>query len=165
MDNSIIRVLGIDPGYDRLGFACVKGVATDLRSAELVDVGIISSTKQNSFNARFLEINNDLKTLFTKLKPDVVVIEKVVATSRSQVLLRIAEVIGAVKAVAVDTSSEILEVYPSTLKRFITGDGRASKSKIRKYIHAQFSLDITGVVDDSLDALAVALYGLINTKL
>jgi crossover junction endodeoxyribonuclease RuvC len=69
---SNVRVLGIDPGSESMGYGIVD---TDGRKHRLVAVGAIRAPRHASFNARLLNVDTQLNSIIEQYSPQVCSIE------------------------------------------------------------------------------------------
>ena len=67
-------VLGIDPGFERMGCAVLE--KEDKRD-ELIYSVCLKTDKNSAFEKRLLLLGNELKKIIKKFKPDIVAVEKV----------------------------------------------------------------------------------------
>jgi crossover junction endodeoxyribonuclease RuvC len=151
------RILGIDPGYGRLGF----GVLDRDERGELVyaTCGVITTPAEASMPDRLLEIANDLQTLIAKHKPDLIVLEELFFGQNKTTGLKVAEVRGVIQLLAAEANVPSIEVKPVEVKMAVTGDGHADKAQMQKMITLLLKLDQKPSPDDAADALAVAWAG------
>ena len=76
----------------------------------------------------------------------------------------VSEVVGIADLVAWEHSNkEWDEIFPVTIKKILTGNGKAEKQDVAKALHLYFT-DIDYKNDDESDAAAVAIAWLINHK-
>lgn len=148
------RILGIDPGFGRMGFGCVDEVKSKIF---FVDTGIISTPKDIPFAQRLLHIYSDLQELFEALLPDVVSIEKLHFAKNVTTGLRVAEARGLILLCAAQKNLPICEYAPSQIKKAITGDGKADKRAMQEMVRLLLQLQTIPKPDDAADALAIAI--------
>jgi len=154
---SPIRILGIDPGIERLGWAVVEKNAQ--RETKRIDSGVKKTLKSKEHQVRLLEIYQFLSGLIKNKKPDLVCVEKIFFSKNTKTALTIAEVRGVVLLAAADNRIAIKELTPSELKLAIAGYGLAKKDQVGYVITQELSLPQKHLGDDEIDALALALYG------
>jgi crossover junction endodeoxyribonuclease RuvC len=68
-----MRILGIDPGLQRCGYACLNTGAT---TPELIEAGVFQTDPGLSMEARLNQIAEDTESLLKKLFPEVVAVEE-----------------------------------------------------------------------------------------
>lgn len=145
------RILGIDPGYDRLGFGVIEGECA-------LAYGIISTPK-GKIEDRLREIAVDLRALFAKYQPKLLVIEDLFFSKNVTTALKVAQVRGVVMMLAVEAGMAVVEVKPNEVKMAITGYGKADKRQIQEMVKIVFKLKAIPQPDDAADALAIAWTG------
>lgn len=145
------RILGIDPGYGRLGFGVIEGECA-------LAYGIISTPK-GRIEDRLREIAVDLRALFAKYQPELLVIEDLFFSKNVTTALKVAQVRGVVMMLAVEAGMAVVEVKPNEVKMAITGYGKADKRQIQEMVKIVFKLKAIPQPDDAADALAIAWTG------
>ncbi|KKU85023.1 MAG: Crossover junction endodeoxyribonuclease RuvC, partial [Parcubacteria group bacterium GW2011_GWA2_47_9] len=101
------KILGIDPGYGRLGYAV-------LENDKLLDAGCFETAKNMEHEERLSFMADGFKKLLLKHKPEVLAIEKLFLTSNHKTAIRVAEARGAVLSAA--SGLEIREFSPPEVK-------------------------------------------------
>jgi len=81
-------ILGLDPGYDRLGFGVISVVKGKIN---VVDFGVITTDKSLKFGERLLQVSDDLEELLSIHKPGVVSVEKLYTTINQKTAMNVAE--------------------------------------------------------------------------
>ena len=159
MDRDVkrVKVLGIDPGYDRLGFAVIAG--SNIDNFSLLTTGLITTSPKQTYRMRLKAIFADLNGLFRDFDIDIVAIEKLFFWRNITTAFKVGMAMGAV-LLAMDTQ-DLLEVHPVRLKKFISGSGRASKKAIMNSLRLRFNINVKAP-DDVWDAIAIAIFGLYN---
>lgn len=154
-------ILGIDPGYERLGW----GIIRKTRTTSYVSCGLIetkSSPASDASNAsvrRLREVASQIDALLRQYAPDVIAIESLFFFNNQKTVIGVAQARGAILATIGRWSQtvEVREFTPLQIKSIVAGDGQASKKAVEKMVRLQL-LDVPGgLKDDTLDALACAL--------
>lgn len=146
-----MRIIGIDPGYDRLGFGVIEG-------EKALAYGVITTPK-GEIEERLREIAVDLRALFKKHKPDLLVIEDLFFSKSVTTAMKVAQVRGVVMMLAADAGIRIVEVKPNEVKMGLTGYGKADKKQMQEMVRVVFKLKSIPKPDDAADALAIAFTG------
>lgn len=166
-----MRILGIDPGYERLGVAVLEKNKGDKREKVIFSECFKTSSKLD-FAERLLLIGSEVRKVIKKYKPDVLSIETLFVTNNQKTAMRVAETRGVVLYEAVQAGLKIFEATPLQIKVATTGYGRADKNQIQKMIPLLVNFDpvrsregsqrpsASNGTDDELDAIAIALTGL-----
>ncbi len=154
MKNKTHKILGIDPGYGRMGFGVIKVVGNKV---ELLDYGVITTPTSDTFEKRLLAISNDLEEVIVRNKPDTLAIEKLFFGKSSTTAMKVSESRGVALLISAKHNLPVLEFAPSQIKLALTGDGKATKAGVQQMVKELLSLPRIPKPDDAADALAVAL--------
>lgn len=143
------RIIGLDPGYGRLGFAVIEGT-------NAFGYGVITTSKDQATAERLREIASDVRTLILQYQPELMSIETLFFAKNVTTGLKVAEVRGVLLMLAAEAGLEIVEVKPNEVKMALTGYGKADKRQMQEMVRAVFKLKKAPKVDDAADALAIA---------
>lgn len=157
-----MNFLGIDIGYDRCG-VCVIDFSIDKNSFEIVFAGSIITDKKLSFKERLKILDDDLRFIKNKYNPSYMCIEKLFFNRKNMIFEKICMSKGV--ALLVFNDIEILEIEPKRVKNVVVGDGNATKSQIKEVLEKLLNKDLSKVLDDTLDALCLALYNIDQYKI
>ena len=146
-------ILGIDPGYAIIGYGIIDTSKTNM----VIDYGAITTPKEDSLAIRLQSIENSLKFLFEKFKPDVVAIEELFYFKNQKTVIQVAQARGVIVLACQKYCGNIYEYTPLQIKQALTGNGRAEKKQIQFMVKTILGLDKTPRPDDAADALAVAI--------
>lgn len=148
------RVLGIDPGFGRMGFGCVR---VSRGNSEALDFGVVTTSANEPMGDRLLALFDDMTELVSQLQPDLIAIEKLFFSKNTTTALRVAEARGIVLLLAAQAGIPVIEVGPSQVKLAVTGDGTADKPAMQRMVARLLGLSRVPKPDDAADALAIAL--------
>lgn len=151
-----MRVLGIDPGFDRLGLAIVEG---DPSKPVVVWSDCVLPAK-GAPAARLADVYTAIIKALTEFTPDKISIETLFFSTNKKTALAVAEARGAILAAAGARNVLVQEYSPGQVKLAVTGHGAADKAAIARMIPHLVTLDTRKRLDDELDAIAVAIAGL-----
>lgn len=156
MKNSVktLRILGIDPGYGRVGFGLIEKVGSELRA---IDYGCLETLPNKTFSERLLEIACCLKGIIRQAKPDLVAIEELFFFKNLKTAIKVAQARGAILLLAAEVGLPIMELTPLQIKQSLSGYGRADKQQIQKMVQMILKLKEKPRPDDAADALAAAI--------
>ena len=152
-----MRILGIDPGYHRCGFAILDGTAAGWAKPELLGSGTIVTKRGDTLAVRLHALAIDLDRLIAEWKPTVVAVEEVFFTKNVKTAIGVAQARGVVLEHSAAAGLELAEYSPTMVKSQLTGNGRADKQQVAFMVGKWFSLASADKLDDELDAIAVAL--------
>ena len=149
-----MKILGIDPGYDRVGIAIIEG-------ATLVHSECFSTSPKDDFHKRLKEIGQKLNEIIKEFSPEVMAIESLFITKNQKTAMKVAEARGVIAYEASLKGIKIYEYSPPQIKVAVTGHGGSDKSQIIKMIPLLLKSEKKNIkkdaLDDEYDAIAVAL--------
>lgn len=153
-----MRVLGIDPGSLKCGYGILECEGARLR---YVECGVLSAKAGQDKWTRIGIIGNELRALLAEHTwglDDVCGIETayIPANRGFHGAETLAEARGALCFVAVSAGLHIVTVAPSTVKKAVTGSGRAEKSAVAEMVRLRLGLKLTPL-PDAADALGIAI--------
>lgn len=156
---TMTRILGIDPGYGRLGYAVIDVVKGKPKA---VTYGVITTPARTSMPDRLLEIAADVRSVIAKYEPTRLVIEELFFAKSTTTALKVAEVRGVIFLLAAESGLEVVEVKPNAVKLALTGYGKADKRQMQDMVKVVFDLKKAPKIDDAADALAIAWCGAVK---
>jgi crossover junction endodeoxyribonuclease RuvC len=151
------RVIGIDPGYDRNGVAVIE---KDTTKDVLIFSTLITTEKKASMEERLFDLCTQLETIIKKEKPDVLAIEQLFLTNNSKTVIGVAQARGVILSLAGKYKLPVRELGPGQIKLAITGYGKADKPAVAMMVKKIIKLPERKMIDDEIDAIAVALTAL-----
>ena len=134
-------ILGIDPGTADTGYGLVR---LDEKGNEVVTWGLIETSKTLLKERRLDFIFEEVVKLINLHKPDVFVFEKVFFSSNAKTVIAVGQAQGVLLLAASKTSVHVEEYAPGTIKKMITGNGRANKKEVQEHIKLIFFKRETG---------------------
>lgn len=149
-------IIGIDPGYDRVGYA----IGTKIKSASkfhCLTLGCIQTDKALTIFQRYQAIQKQLEKLLLQYRPTQLAIETLFFSKNKTTALRVSEARGVIIAVCLQHDIDVYEYSPIAAKLAVTGSGSANKKAVEKMVRMQVDSDIGTHLDDTLDAVAIAL--------
>lgn len=147
-------ILGIDPGFDRLGCAILERQKSE---DNLIYSTCIFSDKKTSYEKRLLFLGKEIEKIIRKYKPNVAIMEKLFFSQNQKTAIRVAEARGMVIFLLTSKNIPLIEIAPSEIKTAITGYGKADKNQIKKMVQVILNIQCSGKIDDETDAIATAL--------
>ena len=162
MPTKSLKILGIDPGYDRLGLAVIEKSQTGLK---LLYSTCLQTNKKDSLSSRFLLLGRELKKIIKKEKPDVVALETLYFSVNQKTASKVAEVRGMIAYICAESGLPISEYNPMQIKSCVTGWGGANKKQIIELVKKQIVVPAKVKIDDEYDAIAIALTHSVMAKM
>lgn len=152
--SSDLRVLGVDPGSVRAGWAVIEG---SIDRPRLVGCGAINLGPRREFADRLARLHEALAGVIASHRPSVAAVEASFHGVSARSALQLAHARGVVLAVAAAAGVPVQEYTPATVKKSVTGNGRAEKFQVQ----AMVGRLVPGAGDvratDVSDAIAIAL--------
>ena len=153
-ENIIERVLGIDPGFGRVGWGVVEKINGDWKH---VAHGCIATDKKSKFIERLQEIHTDLKKIIIKYQPTNSAVEDLFFYKNVKTAMQVGQARGVILLTLSQAGLPVDEFTPLQVKQSITGYGRAEKGQMQKIVQVHLQMKEKITQDDAADALAVAL--------
>ena len=155
-------ILGIDPGIGRCGW----GIITVNNSQLTVNnSGCIETRPNSKVEERLLIISTKIESITKKYKPDVLAIEELFFGANSKTALTVGQARGVVLLAAAKNKIPVTVYTPLQVKMALTGYGRADKNQIGQMVKVILKLEKIPKIDDTSDALAVAITHAFSSKL
>ena len=148
------KVLGIDPGTHRIGWGVVEGSPS--RSV-LVGCGCIELPKGTEPSEYLLKIQSEIENLILKYSPDKIGIEALFVQKNLKTAMTVAEARGVILYTFAKHGLTWTQLSPNTIKSSVAGAGNAGKLEVERMVGLLLSIDTKKLLDDTTDALAVAL--------
>ena len=164
-----MKILGIDPGFERLGIAVLEKNTGDKRENVIFSECFKTSAKLE-FADRLKLIGEQVQVVIKKYKPEVLAIETLFLTTNQKTVMHVAEARGVVIYESIKAGLKIFEASPPQIKIATTGYGKADKEQVMRMVkmlvntrpterHQSFGRVDKKESDDELDAVAIALTG------
>ena len=151
-----MRVLAIDPGYDRLGLAVVEGNPS---RPTLLWSGCVTPEK-GVRASRLARVYTETASAIQRYAPDLLALETIFFSTNVKTAIGVAEARGAVLAAAGAARLLVSEHSPQAVKLAVTGNGRADKAAIARMVPRVIDLPKKKRLDDELDAIALGIAAL-----
>jgi crossover junction endodeoxyribonuclease RuvC len=150
-----MRILGIDPGLQVCGYACME---MDAEKENLIEAGVVSTDSKQPIEIKLNRIAEDTQSLLENFKPDIVAVEELYshyAHPKTAILMGHAR--GVILQRCAQAEIEVRSFSATRIKKSITGNGRASKGQMQRTIQTILALPQLPEPHDVADAIAAAL--------
>jgi crossover junction endodeoxyribonuclease RuvC len=148
-----LKILGIDPGTQNLGFGIIEKIGNRLT---LIDAGVIKFRDRDLQNIlrRFPE---ELNSILESNEIESVAVESLFFSKNPQSVLKLAQFRGALLHYLLNRFERVFEYSPLEIKESLTGTGRGTKEQVNFMVKKL--LGVRGEIKplDISDALAVAI--------
>lgn len=149
-----MKILGIDPGMAIVGYSIIDFDGQDIT---LLHSGSIQTSKKDREAKRLLEIQNDMKSILEKYKPEEAAIEKLFFFKNQTTVMPVAHARGVILAALEEFETPIYEYTPMEVKQVLTGYGRADKNEVKQMVQLTLNADNLPKLDDTVDSIAIAI--------
>jgi len=147
-------VIGIDPGYGRVGWGVVEGERHHLACRAW---GCIETVKETPMAERILHVWRTLNALLDEWSPDEMAVECLYFSKNVTTAMQVAEFRGVIRLAAAGRGIPVAEYAPNQVKQAVTGSGRADKRQVQEMVRRILALETVPRPDDAADALACAV--------
>jgi len=151
-----MKILAIDPGFDRLGMAVVSGTASN---PEFI-YGECVIPKEGELPNRLAEVFYAVNTAIRKHHPDIVAVETLFFSVNKKTALNVAHARGVVLVAASTNNVPVTEYSPQEVKLAVTGYGNAKKEAVARMVEKLIALPKQKRFDDEIDAIALGITAL-----
>ncbi len=150
-----MRILGIDPGLDRTGWAVLDkdGSAPPVLAAS----GLIHTPKNTLLEKRLASIFDELSSVIRTHAPAEAAIEEVFFSKRADTQANTTHARGVILLACEKSGLPISAYNPKTIKKTISGSGTAEKKQMQRVVQIILKLASVPEPDDVADAMAAAL--------
>lgn len=149
-----MKILGIDPGFERLGIAILE---KNGKKETVLFSECFKTSAKLEFSERLNLIGEEVKKIIKKYGPKVLAIETLFFTTNQKTVMHVAEARGVVIYECAKAGMKIFEASPPQIKIATTGYGKANKEQVMKMVRLLVDIEKTKKSDDELDAIAIAL--------
>lgn len=156
-----MRVLAIDPGYDRLGVAVLE--KKDNREVLLFS-SCITTQKNENHPDRLATLGNAVTELLERYTPNAVAIETLFFNKNQKTAIGVAEARGILLFLAKQHTCDIYEYGPQEIKVAVTGYGKSDKNAVISMVKRLVQNAPEKALDDEYDAIAVGITCLATTR-
>lgn len=148
-------ILGIDPGFGRMGYGIIKKDPKGEWRA--VGYGCIETSGKEIFVQRLAKIHQEVLKIIKEYKPTRMAVEELFFFKNVSTAIEVGQARGVILLAGVNAGLPIDEFTPLQVKQAMTGYGRAEKSQMQKIVATILGIKEKIKSDDAADALAVAL--------
>lgn len=150
-------ICGIDPGLNTSGYGVIE-IDDDEDTIRVLDAGIIRTTANSTLALRLAELATGMEEILCEHDVELVAVEQVYSHyNQPRTAILMAHARGVVLLAAAQRGLQILNLPATTVKRHLTGNGRASKEQMQKAVTSHLNLTRIPEPADVADALAIAV--------
>ncbi len=162
-----MKIIAIDPGYDRIGIAIIEKSEATAYKEVLLFSECFTTDRKKEITERIYDAGQEIERCIAEYQPDMFAIENIYFTNNQKTVIHVSEAKGAFKYIASSRGIVVREYTPLQIKVAIAGDGGASKDQIARMVPKLITVNIAEKtthargsskgLDDELDAIAVGL--------
>ena len=149
-----MRVIGVDPGYDRLGVAVLE---YENGKEKLLHSSCIETNKKDSLTERLFELGQMFEELLQEHRPDTLAIETLFFNTNQKTAIGVAGARGILIYLAQKYGCVVHELGPQEIKVAITGYGKSDKQAVIDMVTRLVVDAPEKALDDEYDAIAVGV--------
>lgn len=147
-------ILGIDPGFGRVGYGIIEYKYNKYR---VLEYGCITTPTGEALSSRLKKIHDDLQEVISRYNIDAAAVESLFFNTNITTGIQVAEARGVILYCLEKNDIKINEYTPLQVKQALVGYGRAEKTQIKKMVKEMLKLEKMPKLDDTTDALAIAI--------
>lgn len=151
-----MKILGIDPGFDRLGFGMIEEVGSSLAC---IEYGCVYTQKESDLTERLNKIFEAVTELIKKHNPEAIAVEQLFFQTNAKTAIKVGMARGVILLAIARAGAPLVELTPSQVKTGVTGYGNADKRQVQDMVQRLLKLVEVPTPDDAADALAIAIVG------
>ena len=147
-------ILGIDPGIAIVGYGVIE-----YKNSRFVTLahGSIQTPAHTDVEARLEMIYDELDSIIKMYHPTEMAIEELFFNTNHTTMVPVAEARGVILLCAKRNGLRVAEYTPLQVKQSVVGYGRAVKKQVMHMVSLLLKLETTPKLDDTCDALAIAI--------
>jgi crossover junction endodeoxyribonuclease RuvC len=150
-----MRILGIDPGLTRCGYAVLDGRGPG--DATAVALGVIRTPSADALPQRLAALQAELAALIAEFRPAAVAVEAVFFQVNVRTAMSVGQASGLALAEAAAAGCDVAQYTPNQVKDAVAGWGGASKEQVQRMVQTRLGLSAPPAPADAADAAALAL--------
>ncbi len=149
-----MKILGIDPGIERVGFAVIEKISG---KDSYVFSECFKTSSKLSHSERLRLLGEETAEIIKKYKPEALGIEKLFFETNVKTAMTVAEARGVLIYECAKEGLEIFEYTPLEIKMAVTGYGKGDKKAVMNMVPRLIKLPERKMIDDEVDAIAIAI--------
>lgn len=151
-----MKIIAIDPGYERLGIAVIEKTFKTGKE-ELLFSETFKTLPTDEFVDRLHQLGTRVEQLVVKHKPSALAIENLFLSNNQKTAMRVSETRGALLYIAKKHNLDVVEFTPLQIKTAVGGHGKADKKSVIDMTKKLIKIPAGKRLDDEYDAIACGL--------
>jgi crossover junction endodeoxyribonuclease RuvC len=150
-----MKVISLDPGYERLGIAVIE--KNPREKEKLLYSDCFQTSAKDPFPIRLQQIGLEIKKVIETYHPESLAFETLFFNTNQKTAMHVAEVRGVIIYEAMLHNIPVFEYTPPQIKAAVAGDGRADKKQVWSMVLRLLKIEKKIKYDDEYDAIAAGL--------
>jgi crossover junction endodeoxyribonuclease RuvC len=147
-------IIGIDPGSVVTGVGVIESINGVFK---VLDYDALFMSSKTPMPVRLKTIYDFCIKKINLFKPDQLALETAFFGKNIQSTLKLGQVRGVIMVASMNSGVGVFEYSPREIKKSVTGNGASTKQTVQTYIKNILSIKVNKILNDSSDALAIAL--------
>jgi crossover junction endodeoxyribonuclease RuvC len=152
--SNTMRVIAVDPGYDRLGVAVIE---LENGKEKLLHSTCIETKKSDALSERIFVAGNEFTRLLEVHEPTALAIETLFFNNNQKTAIGVAGIRGMLIYLAKQANCDVYEFNPQEIKVAITGYGKSDKTAVIDMVKRLVPNAPLTALDDEYDAIAIGV--------
>lgn len=152
MQNTI-RIIGIDPGLQRMGWGIIDSIGSSLT---FVAAGTVRTNPKAELASRLCELHDGLSEILQSHMPHEAAVEQTFVNKDAKATLKLGQARGIAMVVPARSGMPVAEYAPNQVKKTVIGVGHGDKNQIKLMVNMLLPKAVFDS-DDAADALAIAI--------
>lgn len=162
-----MKILAIDPGYERLGVAVIEIGVSRAQSAKkahtetLLFSDCITTSKKLPHEERLKIVGESVRALVETWQPEELAIEELFFNENRKTALLVAQAFGVILYEAARAGIPAFLYTPPQIKIAVTGHGHSNKNQVTEMVQRLINMPADDqkkkILDDEYDAIAIGL--------
>jgi crossover junction endodeoxyribonuclease RuvC len=147
-------ILGIDPGFGRMGYAVIAVCGSQL---SVLTCDAVITSAQQAYPTRLQRLYEQLAAIIAQYQPQEAALELLFFGKNEPTAIPVAQARGVALLAFAQPGLSIAEYTPSEVKLAVTGYGAARKQQVGEMVRLLLHLPQIPRPDDAADAAAIAI--------
>jgi crossover junction endodeoxyribonuclease RuvC len=158
-----MKLLAIDPGYERLGIAVIEKPSGSgpFDAAQGKEVLLFSecfkTSAKDAHHLRLHQLAERLEYIIKQFAPEALALETLFFSKNTKTALKVSEARGVIIERATAFGLTVTEFSPQEIKIAVTGAGNSDKTQVMKMVPLLINVSGVKKQDDEYDAIACGL--------
>jgi crossover junction endodeoxyribonuclease RuvC len=157
-----MRVLGIDPGIARTGWAVLEEKNGKIKALAF---DCFETKANEQMPQRLIKIHKEIRRIVKKYSPHSIAIEELFFSTNAKTAFAVGQARGVIVLACAQEKTETFSYTPLQVKMAVSGYGKADKGQVGKMVKAILNLKQVPKLDDTCDAIAIGLTHLFSAKM